>query len=286
MLIAEHYEILDELGRGGMSTVYRAIDHATQREVALKILHVHDQLEQIQRRFFGELLSTSGVHHPNIVRIHDFGISTDLGLPFIVMDLLNGTDLESWLQDNGRLPAARALPLFHGLLGALAALHERGIVHKDIKPSNIFFNAAGAWNESLILTDFGIAHCLETSRATPLGMLACTPQYCAPEYLTHQIVSPSTDVYQMGLVLLESLFGWPLVSESSIPLTVLAHCEGTLRIPRLALHSPLRELIHGSLSRTPDARFPNAVLMQQALSRIDPRALTLSIELIQSQASQ
>ena len=114
-------------------------------------------------------------------------------------------------------------------------------------------------------------------------MLACTPQYCAPEYLIHQIVSPSTDVYQMGLVLLESLFGWPIMSESSIALTVLAHCEGTLCIPRLALHSPLRELIHGSLSRTPETRFPNASIMQQALSRIDPHALSISMELMLSQ---
>jgi serine/threonine protein kinase len=280
MIIADHYSVIDEIGRGGMSTVYRAIDTTRDREVAVKVLRLYDQTQQTQRRFFNELLLTSHIQHPNMVRIHDFGVSPELGLPFIVMDLLSGVDLDAWLRDHGALQPARLISLFSGLLGALAEVHARSAVHKDIKPANIFFSNAGAWNEALILTDFGIAHSMQSSRTTPTGLLACTPQYSTPEYLIHQVVCPASDVYQMGLVFLEALLGHPLVNEANVALCVLAHCEGRLKIPRLLQHGPLSELIQGTLARDPNLRFPDAATMRDALLRVDVNALTLSLDLV------
>jgi eukaryotic-like serine/threonine-protein kinase len=276
--ISEHYALRGVLGRGGMSTVYEATDLLTSGDVAIKVIQLIGD-DELLKRFFSELLLTAGVRHHNIVRIHDFGVTEQDGKPFIVMDRLHGQDLDSWLRAQGPMHAARFVPLFTDLLDAMALVHARGVVHKDIKPGNIFFSQPGTWDEALVVTDFGIAHSLESSRATRPGHLACTPQYSAPEYLNTQQVGPQLDVYQLGLVLCELLLGWPLVDEPSVLKCVIAHTEGRLNLPSRLRVGPLAEVIRRSLALDPAARFAHAGQMADALRAVDANALELQLEL-------
>ena len=288
MLIAGHYEVLRTLGRGGMSTVFLARDARTDERVALKVLdlpepddvHDADDREQYMRRFFSELVLTSRVNHPNVVQIFDFGVENERGQPFIVMERLDGMDLETALARRLEFDAHRTLRLFGALLEALAELHDSGIVHKDIKPANLFLHRPGEPEEVLVLTDFGIAHRLRSTRATQTGLVACTPRYGAPEYLLGNVISPAMDVYQVGLVLLETLTGVAVVDEPTPFACMIAHCDGRLNIPWPLLMGPLGEVLKGALHIDPAMRFANAGAMLEELSAVDPRALDLSLQLL------
>jgi serine/threonine protein kinase len=224
------YVVESLLGAGGMATVWRAWDERAGRHVAIKIMA--DQFaddEQITARFMDELRRHGQLHHPNIVEVRDvFSIG---GKACMVMDLLPGDSLATALDASPgrRLAFGTALPLFKDMLAALDYAHRRGIVHRDVKPSNILLDASHqhAW-----LSDFGIALVAGERRRTRAGVRVGTNTYMSPEQIRAEDIDFRSDVYSVGCVMYETLTGQP-------PFVASEKDEDTLQAAVLAAH--LRE---------------------------------------------
>ncbi len=224
-IVAGHYEILEVIGEGGMSVVYRARHQHLNRQVAIKFLHAHlvssrNNLE----RFKQEARSVSQLEHRGVVRVYDFGLSKS-GRPYIVMDLLKGRSLSQLIKDTiaetgAALAPSRALPIFIQIAEALAYTHNKGIVHRDLKPSNIIIldKAPGDTKEDEIrILDFGIAKLLphagtDGAALTQTGEVFGSPLYMSPEQCLGQPLDPRSDIYALGASLFEALTGVPPLS--------------------------------------------------------------------------
>lgn len=210
MLIGEHlgrYQIEALLGRGGMAAVYRALDPALQRAVALKVLYPQFLADpELVERFRREAITAAALDHPHIVPIYDVGEAD--GMVYLAMKLLPGPSLADVLQHEGRLPLARVAGLANEIAAALDEAHHEGIVHRDIKPGNVLFDRHGR----AILTDFGIAKSLESTALTETSVLIGTPDYIAPEQIDHELaiggkVDARADIYAFGALLYRALTG-------------------------------------------------------------------------------
>jgi serine/threonine protein kinase len=278
-LIAGRYLVRRALGAGGMADVVAADDLETGEAVAVKLMRTEMADEAFDRRMLQELLATAQVAHPNLVGVMDFGIDARTRRPFLVMELLHGEDLAQRLARQGACAADWMVPLFCDALEGLHAVHGKGIVHKDIKPANLFLDNRPGLAQRLRITDFGIARHMDRAQITQDGGLACTPKYTAPEYLATGVVTPASDVYQMGLVLAEALLGWPMVADGSFPEVMQAHARGDLRLPVGIAGSPVGQVLRRALARQPAERYASASAFAQALRGLDLEAATASIEL-------
>lgn len=281
-IIQDRYEITRHLGAGGFAQVFEAFDTNIERPVAIKFLNLHASTtdptaqQNILARFKREAKLAAKIQHSNVVNIFDFGlVGQDRNIPFIVMELLSGHDLEEQIFDVGPMKPSRALPLFVGCLEALGEAHKLGIVHKDLKPSNLFLSNPGERTESLRIVDFGIAHIRDAreGRLTATGEILGTPQYLSPEYIEAQIVSPAFDVYQMGLILVEALTGKAVVDEMHPLRCVKAHSMGELDLPNALLESPMGPVIARALHLDHNQRFANAEEFADALAEVAPSSV-------------
>lgn len=271
-LIEDRYEVVDFLGAGGFASVYRARQMQIDREIALKVLnlgHVDDSGD-FEERFVREAKIAASIKHPNIVTIHDVGVGGPLQQPFIAMELLDGHDLEVELQKHGGLDPQRCFELFEEVLDALGEGHQMGVVHKDLKPGNLFIKNPGSRREALIVLDFGVARMDEGegARLTATGQFLGTPQYIAPEYAQFQIATPSLDVYQMALILIESLTGQPVVQSDNPMACLMAHCSGQLAIPDAIRESDLGSVLEIALAIDHNVRYPNCHAFRDALTAV------------------
>lgn len=278
-VIAGRYLVRHTLGAGGMADVVAADDLETGELVAVKVLHQALDDTALDRRLLQELLSTAQVDHPNLVAVLDFGVAASSRRPFFVMELLHGSDLASYLSQYGSCAADWFIPLFCDALDGLEAVHRRGIVHKDIKPANLFLDQKDQGPPRLRITDFGIAHHMQRSRVTQEGGMACTPRYTSPEYFASGEVTPASDVYQMGLVLAEGLLGWPMVEEGPFATVAFAHARGSLRLPPGLPMSPVGQVLGRALALRARDRYETAGDFAAALHGIDLQAAGASIEL-------
>ena len=201
------YTLRSELGRGGMGVVYRAWDADLAREVALKVLlsGEHSAHEHVER-FLREARAAAKLVHPNLVRVHDIGWAEDRA--YFTMDLVDGPSLQDVVATRGRLAPGEALRIGSVLARALHAAHQRGLVHRDVKPGNVLLRADG----TPLLADFGLATELgpRGARLTKTGQVMGTPAYMAPEQTGNRaLVGPLTDQYSLGAVLYELLTGLP-----------------------------------------------------------------------------
>ena len=280
--IADRYVVTDVLGEGGFATIYRGVEEALERPVAIKVL---DKLRgDLQRddatsaahikRFEREASIASGLGHPNVVTIFANGTTEDSGLAYIVMELLEGHDLDDELARHGPLSVERTLSLLLPCLDAVGQGHELGVIHKDLKPSNLFLVHPGdPERESIRILDYGVAHIQgdRGARLTSTGMYMGTPQYMAPEYIKAEPISPALDVYQMGLILVEMITGTPVVDLDDPFQCLMAHCDASLTLPFELMATDLGPIIRRALSRYPEDRYPDAHAFRDALSTIDPQ---------------
>ena len=206
------YEIISELGQGAMGVVYKAIDPLIDRVVAIKTINLGlalDEKEEYEGRFYQEAKAAGRLSHPNIVTIFDLGKSGDIA--YIAMEFLQGRELRDILNDNQILPVENVLSIVAQVALGLAYAHEHGIVHRDVKPSNVMVGADG----HVKITDFGIARMESASVRTQTGMVLGSPKYMSPEQVMGKLIDQRSDVFSLGVVLYEMLTGKaPFVGEN------------------------------------------------------------------------
>src|SRR6185437_16032779 len=212
-VIGDRYEVLDIVGKGGMGIVYRVRHKQLHKFLALKMLPSKNGLDRdVVARFDLEAKAASGLHHPNLAGIHDYG-TTDDGSPYLVMDFVEGVSLQQYIAGKDALPQDETLNIFIQVCDGLDYAHRKRIVHRDIKPSNIMISGS-ADKPVACVVDFGIAKEVssdeKTSGLTHTGMLLGSPQYMSPEQCSGQKVDNRTDIYSLGSAMFEALTGQPL----------------------------------------------------------------------------
>jgi serine/threonine-protein kinase len=210
------YKILGELGRGAMGVVYKAEDPNLDRVVALKTIVIEADAEgrkEYERRFFLEAKAAGKLNHPNIVTVYDFG--EEEGVAYLAMELVEGNDLRMRLKESAGqgLPALDAVDVAQQVAEGLGYAHERGIVHRDIKPGNIMLQPRGQAK----IMDFGLARMRVADHKTSTGMVLGTPKYMSPEQVAGQPVDQRSDVFSLGIVLHEMLTGTRLFAGEDAP---------------------------------------------------------------------
>ncbi|HEY8705369.1 MAG TPA: protein kinase [Gaiellaceae bacterium] len=254
-LIAERYELLELVGTGGMSSVYKAHDQLLERNVALKVLHPHyGGDEEYVERFRREARAVAQLSHPNIVTVIDRGEAD--GHQFIVFEFIDGENLKELVNRTGPLPARRAVELAIAIAEALAFAHAHGLVHRDVKPQNVLLNGDGEAK----VTDFGIARSLDVEHGmTQTGTVLGTSNYLSPEQASGKQVTPATDVYSLGVVLYELL-----TAEVPFP------GENFVAVAMKHLNEPVPDI----LERRPDVPVRLAAVIEHALEKDPARRFT------------
>ena len=268
-VVQQRYKIIDVIGEGGFATVYRARDIKEDRDIALKVMDPKKGIDTTYtERFFREAKIASKIHHKNVVSIYDFDRIEETGQPYIAMELLKGHALNDEITENGPLTPKRAFTLFRPVLDALATGHHLGIIHKDLKPENLYLVSPGTPQESLKILDFGVARIQsEATRLTSDGLIFGTPRYLAPEYIRSQMVSPAVDVYQMALIFSEVLTGIPAVSGEPYQVMML-HCAGQIEIANYLLEGAVGSVFRKALSIHPEDRYPDCEAFGKAFDSI------------------
>jgi hypothetical protein len=272
-VLAERYQLDRSLGNGGMGEVFEATDLTLHRSVAVKLLSpslVQD--EPARARFLREARALAQVNSPHVVAVYDAG--EDDERPYLVMELVEGTTLERELERAGRLEPPRAVAIAKDIASGLASAHEQGIVHRDVKPSNVFLSPS----DSAKIGDFGIVR-LERPDATLTltGQTFGSPPYVAPEQATGGRVDARADLYSLGCVLFQMLVGRrPFSGDDAVSL-VYQHVHTTPpRVDSLHPEVPvaLGDLVSGLMAKDPDHRPDSAEEVQRALESVptDPVA--------------
>src|SRR3954447_11368785 len=205
-LLAARYRLVERLGAGGVSVVWRGVDEVLGRQVAVKVLPPSTSADpSFRRRLRAEAQAAARLSHPHITNVYDYGEATTVDgepVPYVVMELVDGESLAAVLARVRRLPWPAAVRICAEVSAALAAAHSRGIVHRDVTPANVMLTSSGAK-----VVDFGISALIGENDIDPDGSLLGTPAYLAPERLEGGQVSPATDVYAVGLLIYRTLSG-------------------------------------------------------------------------------
>jgi ABC-type transport system substrate-binding protein len=264
--LAERYEILAELGRGGMGVVYRAKDAVLNREIAVKLIPPANLTKDAEERFQREAQIVAQMDHPGIVPIYDFGRHE--GALFFVMPVLPGTNLRSLLRE-GSLRLGDVLDIGTQVADALDYSHGRGVVHRDIKPENIMTARDDGGHVRARVMDFGLALASAEDRLTKTGTLVGTVAYFSPEQVTSRAFDGRTDIYALGTVLYECLAGEPpFAGEVQAVLYRIVHeLPQSLRAVGADVGEELQEIVFGCLAKDPDKRPRKAGHLAEALKR-------------------
>ena len=281
MILRDKYEILARIGSGGMAVVYRAKHLAFGEERAIKVVSARLAAdERFLKRFKQEAVVTRKLQHPHAVRVDDLDATED-GRPFIVMECVEGRDLRKVLEETGPMPVRRALKIVEQIACALAAAHELGITHRDIKPDNILLVKTEDGSDFVKVLDFGIAKVKEGTleggpgyTATQTGVVIGTPQYMSPEQALGKRgddLDGRSDIYSLGVLLYELLTGeLPFISDT--PMEILFHHIQTTPTPPhrtrpdLGIPVQVSDVLMKALEKDPKDRFASADDMAKALA--------------------
>lgn len=263
-IVDEKYRLDVKIGEGGFGAVYKATHLQLQRKVAVKVLRPGPQTgADALARFRREGIAACRINHPNAVEVLDFGVS-DSGIAYLVMELLTGNTVSDLLHANRTLPVARCAEIVAPVCDALAAAHAAGIVHRDIKPQNIFLHRDGE-QEVVKVVDFGIARLIdaptqnESEQLTQQGSLIGTPEFVAPERLFGYDYDDRSDIYSVGVMLYNMLSGempYPLPATAGFVEMVRLHIHSKPRLLPVAAPPRVTEVVMRSLAAEPGARPP------------------------------
>ncbi len=271
------YELIEEIGHGGMATVFRARDRRLDREVAVKLIHRHlRESEEVAARFNSEAKAVAKLRHPNIVEVFDVSEPDDVER-YLIVELIRGVTLRDLLKENGALPVELAAEIVVELTSALEHAHAQNVIHRDVKPENVLIelpppgtrdSADDVDRARVKLTDFGIAKLLDAQGVTSTGQVLGSPAHMAPEQIEGKVVDRRADVFSLGVLFYECVVG-ALPFAGNNPAQVLRNVlDGNFEPPvkaRPCVGSRISEIIVRALQREPEDRFDSIEDMQKAL---------------------
>jgi len=264
LALAGKYEIIRQIGKGGMATVYEAVQKNLNRKVALKVIHlnlIHD--EEFLERFHREAQLAASLTHHNIVTIYDEG--QENGVHFIAMEYLEGEDLHHLIREKGKLTVKETIEYISPIAEALDYAHSERLIHRDIKSSNIIITIKGR----PVLTDFGIAHAATGTKLTQTGTVMGTPEYMSPEQAEGKEVDNRSDLYSLGVVMYECLTG-SVPFKGDNPITVIRKIldEKPIDIKEIIRDVPdwLNEIVIKLLSKNKAERYSTGKELSQSIS--------------------
>ncbi|WP_063507848.1 Stk1 family PASTA domain-containing Ser/Thr kinase [Lactobacillus acetotolerans] len=268
-LLGDRYRIIDTLGEGGMATVYLAEDIILQRKVAVKILRLDLQKEpQTLARFQREALATSELSHPNIVSVLDVG--TDHGLPYMVMEYVDGPNLEEYIQKKSPLDLHEVIRIMDQILSAMTLAHKHNVIHRDLKPQNVLMDKKG----NIKIADFGIAVALNQSSITQTNSAMGSVHYMSPEQTRGGLVTKQSDIYSLGIILYELITGKVPFNGDTPVAIALKHAQEP--IPSIRKKDPkvpqaLENVVLKATAKDPRDRYASAQGMKADLdTSLDP----------------
>lgn len=277
-VFADKYEIISVLGEGGMSRVYKARHNYMKRVVAIKLLHYLGAEDPVAAaRFQLEAQAASALSHPNVVTVHDYGLTPD-GRAFFIMDCLEGESLDDVLQRKGHLQLEEAIDIFTQVCEGLDHAHKKGIIHRDVKPSNLVLLKQEDGSRIVKLVDFGIAKLVRKAsdeeirkqqQLTQTGEIFGTPAYMSPEQCQGRQLDARSDIYSFGCLMYECLAGMPPLVGATFVNTAVKHVNEKPKPLTLtaAIEVPpeLDAVILKCLEKSPSRRYQSAAELRQAL---------------------
>lgn len=293
------YELLSELGQGAMGVVYKAVDPLIDRVVAIKTINLGlalDEKEEYEARFYQEAKAAGRLSHPNIVTIYDVGRAGEIA--YIAMEFLQGRELRQILNNDFALPVEEVLDIATQVATGLAYAHEYGIVHRDVKPSNIMVVRDGY----VKITDFGIARMESAAIHTQTGLILGSPKYMSPEQVMGKHIDLRSDIFSLGVMLYEMLTGQPpfagenvnAIMYQTLNLAPLSPSRLNVAVPEM-----LNFIVAKALAKDPNNRYQNArdfaddlrhcriaLLRQQSDPSVDKSNLTTHVTVKNHQAAE
>jgi len=290
------YQIVELVGQGGMATVYKAYQPSLNRYVALKVLPeylAHD--DEFVKRFKQEATAAAALRHPNIIVIYDIGQADNVH--YIATEFLEGQTLDAVLKQSGALPLPRVVKIVNPLASALEAAHQQNLIHRDVKPSNVFINA----KDHVTLMDFGIVKAVSSTRLTRTGLLVGTPEYMSPEQAEGHALDGRSDLYSLAVVVYQMLTGQTPFTAPTPNAILYAHVNrppAPLSRLNQAVPPSVEAVVLRALAKKPADRFQSvtefAIALEQAASQAsaslsaglyrDARLLAAQGKVVQAQA--
>ncbi len=277
-ILNDRYKVVEEVGRGGMSAVYKGIHELMDRTVAIKVLLPQLVSDQISiKRFQQEAQAASHLQHPNVITVYDYGFVAS-GQPYLVMDFLEGESLADIIRRDKQVPVKRMIPIFMQACEALEHAHQKGVIHRDLKSSNIMLIDFEGKKDFVKVVDFGIAKLMPSSgkqsqNLTQTGEVFGSPIYMSPEQCMAQSLDARSDIYSMGAMMYESLTGQPPLMGNSIIDTMQMHMSTPPKPfresrPDLDIPEALERVVLKALAKKPEQRYQSMQELRDAMEGV------------------
>ncbi len=280
--LPSHYKLISPLSEGGMGIIYSGEHIHTGQKLAIKLLHpTFAKQQRAVERFKHEAKAVGALQHPNLVSISDFGITERRRIPYLVMELIQGENLEQVIKRGEAIPPQRFFSMFDQVLDALSHAHKRMVIHRDMKPSNILLTRTDDGREFVKIVDFGIAKIMtgegeegsNTQELTRTGDLIGSPLYMSPEQGLGTKLDARSDIYSVGCVMYECIVGEPPLLGSTAVQTIMMHINETPKTlrearPNLNIPASIDNFVMKALAKNPDHRYQTMDEMREALHAV------------------